>query len=111
MQLVRETLGREAPDQLIALTAARAGLIEVTLDRDFRRFRKQVHRERQQVFLAGAGLLCISTRETIASSRLGDEIEMIESYAARAARSGKFLLVLLRDAGIEFHMEGGRVIR
>lgn len=109
--LVRDTLGRAAPDQLIDLTAAREGLIVVTLDKDFRRFRKQVHKNRRQSFLVGAGLIHISMRETLAVSRLIDEIEMIEAYAARAHRGGKFLRVLLRESGIEFVMEGGRVAR
>lgn len=109
--LVRNTLGRAAPDQLIDLTAAREGLIVVTLDKDFRRFRKQIHTVRQQPFLVGAGLIHIALRETLAASRLMDEIEMIEAYAARAVRGGKFLRVLLRESGIEFVLEGGRVIR
>jgi hypothetical protein len=111
VMLVRDTLGRSAPDQLIALTAAREGLIIVTLDKDFRRFRKQAHTERRQPFLIGAGLLHIAMKETLALARLNEEISMIEAYAVRAAESGKFLRVLLREAGIEFAMEGGRSIR
>lgn len=109
--LVRDTLGRAAPDQLIELTAAREGLIVVTLDKDFHRFRKQIHNERQQPFWAGAGLIHISMRETLALPRLIDEVDMIEAYAARAVRGGKFLRVLLRESGIEYVLEGGRVIR
>jgi predicted nuclease of predicted toxin-antitoxin system len=109
--LVRETLGREAPDQLIAPTAAREGLVIVTLDKDFRRFRKQAHTERQHPFLIGAGLLHIAMKETLGLARLNEEMVMIEAYALRAVTHGKFLRILLREAGIEFALEGGRVIR
>jgi predicted nuclease of predicted toxin-antitoxin system len=38
--LVRETLGRASPDQLIAVTAALQGVVVVTFDKDFRRFQR-----------------------------------------------------------------------
>jgi predicted nuclease of predicted toxin-antitoxin system len=104
-------VGREAPDQLIALNAAREGLVIVTLDRDFRRFRKRVHTERRQLFMIGAGLLQITMKGILVLARLSEELAMIEAYAVRAATNGEFLRILPRETGIEFAMEGGRAVR
>jgi hypothetical protein len=109
VSLVRETLGRAAPDQLIAVTAELQGVIVVSFDKDFRRFQKLVPEGHRKGFVAGAGLIHLAVKETRGVARLRDEIAMIEFYAARAAREGKLVRIRLTETTIQLAMAGGRV--
>lgn len=91
--LVRETLGRSSPDQLIALTAAFEGIIVVTFDKDFRRFQRLLPEVQRTAFASGAGFIHLAMKESRGVHRLRDEIETIELYAARAERDGQHVRI------------------
>lgn len=106
--LVREVLGRSAPDQLIAAMAELQGVIVVTFDRDFSRFRTLLPEGQRSGFVAGAGFLHLAMREPRGVARLTEEIETIESYASRAARHGKVVRIRLTETTIQLAVSGGR---
>lgn len=108
VRLVRELLGRAAPDQLIAVTAELQGVIVVTFDKDFSRFRKLLPEGQRSGFVAGAGVLHLAMREPRGVARLTEEIEIIEMYVARAAREGKVVRIRLTETTIQLAMSGGR---
>lgn len=108
VQLVRETLGRAAPDQLIAITAELQGVIIVTFDKDFGRFKKLLPEGQRQGFVSGAGVIHLAMRETRGVARLRDEIEMIEIYVDRATRAGRLVRIRLTDTTMQLGMAGGR---
>lgn len=109
--LVRETLGRSSPDQLIAFTAAMQGIIVVTIDKDFRRFRQLLPEGGRAAFAAGAGFIQLAVKESRDVARLRDEIETIELYAARAEREGKHVRIRLTETTIQLGLSGGRIRR
>jgi hypothetical protein len=111
VQLVRETLGRAAPDQLIAHVAAFQGIIVVTFDKDFRRFRQLLPEGTRGAFASGAGFISLAMKETRAVARLRDEIETIELYATRAEREGKHVRIRLTETTILLGLTGGRIRR
>jgi hypothetical protein len=111
VQLVRYTLGRASPDQLIALTAAFQGIIMVTFDKDFRRFQQLLPQGNRGAFVAGAGFIHLAMKETRGVNRLQDEIETIELYAARAEREGKHVRIRLTETTIQLGLSGGRIRR
>jgi hypothetical protein len=109
--LVRETLGRASPDQLIAVTAALQGIIVVTFDKDFRRFQQLLPTGQRSAFAAGAGFIHLAMKETRGVAPLRDEIETIELYAARAEREGKHVRIRLTETTIQLGLAGGRIRR
>lgn len=106
--LVRDSLGRQSPDQLIAITAELQGVIVVSIDRDFKRFRKLLPEGSRAGFVAGAGFLSLNLRESRCVARLAEEIESIEFYAQRAELQGKIARMQLSETRLNLGMEGGR---
>lgn len=111
IELVRESLGRASPDQLIAVTAALQGVIVVTFDKDFKRFKRLLPEGQRTAFVAGAGAVYMAMKESRGVARLRDEIETIEMYAARAEREGKHVSIRLTETTIQLGMTGGRIRR
>jgi EAL domain-containing protein (putative c-di-GMP-specific phosphodiesterase class I) len=104
----REVVGRMSPDQLIAFAAETRGLIVVTHDRDFRRYREMLAGGFQRRFEQGAGRISLSVRENRAVARLSEEIETIEFQYERTQREGRRLLLEITETTINFVSHGRR---
>lgn len=106
VSLVREVLGRASPDQLIAVTAELQGVIVVTLDKDFTRFKQLLPEGSRNRFASGTGTIRLAVRESRLVARPRDEIDTIEGYAERALREGKRIHVRLTETTIQRGMSG-----
>jgi hypothetical protein len=95
----RDVLQQNSPDQLIAITAALEGLIVVTLDADFKRYRDLF----PQGFRARArqltGRVVIGVKEPQAAARVNQVIDLIEFHYGRAAGAGLRLMVTITATG------------
>lgn len=106
VMLVRELLGRSSPDQLIAITADFEGIIVVTMDKDFTRFRTLIPEGSLGRFKAGSGAIRIATDEAIAAARLENQMDIIEFYFDRATRQGKRMHIRVTTTTIQLGDSG-----
>lgn len=97
--LVRDSLGRRSPDQLLAVAADRHGLIIVTHDKDLRRFSRLLPEGSRRRFRAGAGALLLACPEPDAARRIREMIDVIEFHHERARRAGGRLYMRITKTG------------
>lgn len=96
----RDVLEQNSPDQLIAITAALEGLVVVTLDADFKRYRDLFPQGFRTQARRLTGRIVIGVKEPQAASRLAQVIDLIEFHHARAANSGIRLMLTVTATGI-----------
>ena len=98
--LVRDSLGRKSPDQLLAVVADQFGLIVVTHDKDLRRFSRLLPEGSRRYFREGAGVIHLACDEVIAANRMREEIDVVEFHHERARRSGGRLHMRITKTGV-----------
>lgn len=89
----RDVLSTMSPDQLIAFTAETRGLVVVTHDKDFKRYRELLAGGFRQRFEQGAGRISLTMRESLALKRITEEIDAIEFNYVRALRGNTRLIM------------------
>lgn len=98
----RDVLSSMSPDQLLAFTAETQGLIVVTHDKDFKRYKNLLAVGFRKQFERGAGRISIQTREPIAVRRISEEIEMIEIIYTRMQQAGKRMLISITPTSLSY---------
>jgi hypothetical protein len=98
----RDVLSSMSPDQLVLFTAETQGLIVVTHDKDFKRYRELLAGGFQRRFERGAGRISLSVRETRALQRIMEEIDTIEFFYDRCQREGGRLIVEVTETSINY---------
>jgi hypothetical protein len=91
----RDLLQQDSPDPLLAVAAALEGLIVVTHDRDFRRYRELFPQGFRTQARHATGRIVLMIDEAKAAARVADVIELIELQHAFAVRRGiRFMLTV-----------------
>jgi hypothetical protein len=99
---LRDVLSSMSPDQLVAFTAETQGLIVLTHDKDFKRYRDLLAGGFQRRFEQGAGRISLSVRETRAVQRMIEEIDTIEYLYERCQREGTRLIMQITETNFSF---------
>lgn len=97
VQKVRDLLGADAVDRVIAVTACDQGLIVVTHDRDYRKFQQLIAIGARNEFALGSGRISHSVPEPKALETLTRHMEEIEYFYQRAIISGQRLLIRVTE--------------
>lgn|SRR5487761_106516 len=103
VELVREILAADAPDQLIAAFANQEGAILVSGDRDFRQIAKRIPTGSKTRF-SRLSRISIACFEPNAASRVEEEMEIIElTYAQAQKTADKRIFIVIQDKGIKIN--------
>jgi len=92
VELLRERLATDSPDQLVATYSELSGAILVSLDRDFRNLAPRVGLGRQRFRrLSRIGIRC---DEPMAARRIQEALSLIEHEWARALQSSDKRMII-----------------
>jgi hypothetical protein len=100
VQFSRDVLQQNSPDPLIAIAAAMEGLIVITHDSDFRRYRALFPQGFRTQARRMTGRIVLAVDEARASKRVSEVIEVIEFHFAYATSRGIRLMVSISETGI-----------
>jgi hypothetical protein len=101
--LVRELLGAQAADTLIAVTACDQGFVVVTHDKHYRRFQQLIAIGARNEYAAGAGRISLSVTEPRAAVLLEKYMRDIEYHFSRAIEDGQRLLIRITENYLSRH--------
>lgn len=103
VDLVRDILAADSPDQLIAEYANQVRAILVTCDKDFKQIAKRIPAGMKTRFsrLSRISLSCFEPR---AAARVEEEFETIELVYAQAQKTAdKRIFIIIQDRGIKIN--------